>query len=45
MLVANGSGTPNTSVWCQTINIDPNTNYLFSAWFMNALNDFNVSDL
>lgn len=45
MLVANGSGVPNTSVWCQTINIDPNTDYLFSAWFMNALNDLNVSNL
>ncbi len=45
MLVANGSGTPNTSVWCQTIPVVPNTNYLFSAWIMNALNDFNVSNL
>jgi hypothetical protein len=31
MLVANGSGTPNTSVWCQSISVDPNTNYLFWA--------------
>ena len=45
MLVANGSGVPNTSVWCQTINVTPNTNYLFSAWFTNALNDPNVSNL
>lgn len=45
MLVANGSGVPNTSVWCQTITVDPNTDYLFSAWFMNALNDPNVSNL
>ncbi|MES2555526.1 MAG: gliding motility-associated C-terminal domain-containing protein [Bacteroidota bacterium] len=45
MLVANGSGVPNTSVWCQTINVTPNTNYLFSAWFANALNDPTVSDL
>ncbi len=45
MLVANGSGVPNSSVWCQTVSVTPNTNYLFSTWFMNALNDFNVSDL
>lgn len=45
MLIANGSGTPNTSVWCQTINVTPNTNYLFSAWISNALNDPNVSNL
>jgi gliding motility-associated-like protein len=45
MLIANGSGVPNTSVWCQTISVTPNTDYLFSAWFTNALNDPNVSDL
>lgn len=45
MLIANGSGVPNTSVWCQTINVTPNTNYLFSAWISNALNDPNVSNL
>ncbi|MDH4471205.1 MAG: gliding motility-associated C-terminal domain-containing protein [Fluviicola sp.] len=45
MLVANGSGVPNSSVWCQTINVTPNTDYLFSAWFTNALNDPNVSNL
>jgi len=45
MLVANGSGIPNTSVWCQTVTITPNTDYLFSTWFMNALNDANVSNL
>jgi len=45
MLIANGSGVANTSVWCQTITVDPNTDYLFSAWFANALNDPNVSNL
>ncbi len=45
MLIANGSGVPNTSVWCQTVNVSPNTNYLFSAWFANALNDPNISNL
>jgi len=31
-LIVNGSGTPNSSVWCQTIAIQPNTDYLFSSW-------------
>lgn len=32
MLVVNGSSTPNTSVWCQTITVLPNSTYDFSAW-------------
>ncbi len=32
MLIVNGSGTPNTNVWCQTISITPNTDYAFSTW-------------
>lgn len=32
MLIANGSSIPNTTVWCQTITVSPNVNYLFSAW-------------
>ncbi len=32
MLVVNGAGTPNQNVWCQTVNVTPNTNYSFSAW-------------
>lgn len=32
MLIVNGSATPNTSVWCQTITVLPNTQYDFSAW-------------
>lgn len=45
MLVVNGSGTPNTNVWCQTVNITPNTDYLFSAWITNALFETNVAVL
>ena len=45
MLVANGSGTANTAVWCQTIAVDPGTDYLFSTWIANALNDANISNL
>lgn len=32
MMVINGSGTPNQNVWCQTVNVQPNTQYAFSAW-------------
>jgi len=32
MMIVNGAGTPNTSVWCGTINVLPNTNYAFSCW-------------
>lgn len=32
MMVVNGSSTPNTSVWCQTITVIPNSDYDFSAW-------------
>jgi len=45
MLIANGAGTPNVSVWCQTVTVDPATDYMFSAWVGNALNDPNVSNL
>ncbi|HLP21873.1 MAG TPA: gliding motility-associated C-terminal domain-containing protein, partial [Chitinophagales bacterium] len=31
-MIVNGAGTPNTSVWCQTINVAPNTNYAFGCW-------------
>jgi len=32
MMVINGSGTPNTKVWCQTLNVLPNNWYTFSCW-------------
>jgi len=31
-MIINGVGSPNTSVWCQTITVTPNTNYVFSTW-------------
>ncbi len=31
-VVVNGNTAPNQSVWCQTINVTPNTNYNFSMW-------------
>lgn len=38
MMVVNGSDDPNTTVWSQTIAIDPNTNYSFSAWVTSVEN-------
>lgn len=32
MMVVNGSSVPNTSVWCQSITVIPNSDYDFSAW-------------
>ncbi len=31
-MAVNGSGTPNTDVWCQTVTVTPNTVYAFSTW-------------
>lgn len=45
MLVANGSWTPNTIVWSQTVPVNPNTDYLFSFWATNVVNNPNTSDL
>ena len=36
MLVVNGSPASNADIWCQTVNIAPNTNYAFSAWLMSV---------
>lgn len=36
MMTVNGSGQSN-NVWCQTIAIQPNTEYLFSAWACSAV--------
>ncbi|MDR0802538.1 gliding motility-associated C-terminal domain-containing protein [Fluviicola sp.] len=44
MMVVNGSNTPNTTVWSQTITIDPNTNYSFSAW-VTSVQNINLSDV
>jgi len=45
LFIANGSGIPQTKVWCQTINVDPNTTYQFSTWAMNVLSAIDNSDL
>jgi len=35
-LVLNGATTPNTPFWCQTIDVMPNTEYIFSYWVANV---------
>lgn len=32
MMVVNGAALANVNIWCQTISVNPNTNYDFSAW-------------
>ncbi|MES2587966.1 MAG: gliding motility-associated C-terminal domain-containing protein [Bacteroidota bacterium] len=38
MYIANGASSPNTIIWTQTIAVDPNTNYNFSAWASSVEN-------
>lgn len=44
MLMVNGSATANVSVWKQTINVTPHTNYAFSTW-IQALHVQNPAQL
>lgn len=37
MMVVNGAGTPNLNVWCQTINVQPNTLYAFETWVCSVV--------
>ncbi len=32
MLIVNGANTAGVSVWCQTVDVIPNTDYAFSTW-------------
>ena len=32
MMAVNGNAVPNQNVWCQTVSIQPNTEYAFTAW-------------
>ena len=38
LMIINGSIIPNTNVWCQNINVSPNTDYNFSAWVISLEN-------
>ncbi|MCH2197940.1 MAG: gliding motility-associated C-terminal domain-containing protein [Flavobacteriales bacterium] len=35
-MIVNGASLPNTNVWCQTIDVEPDTWYSFSAWGRNV---------
>ncbi|MBK7935831.1 MAG: gliding motility-associated C-terminal domain-containing protein [Lewinellaceae bacterium] len=37
MMVVNGAGVPNQNVWCQTMPVTPNTQYVFSAWVTSVV--------
>lgn len=36
MMMINGATVANQSIWCQTVSISPNTDYLFSTWITPA---------
>ncbi|MCH8330848.1 MAG: gliding motility-associated C-terminal domain-containing protein [Bacteroidetes bacterium] len=36
-LIGDGSTLANKDVWCQTVSVTPNTDYIFSAWVCNIL--------
>lgn len=44
MMIINGAATPNVSIWCQTISVTPNTNYVFSTWIA-AMNMISAAQL
>ncbi len=44
-MIVNGSDVANTSVWCQTIQVTPNTDYSFAAWVSSVENTTNVAQL
>lgn len=38
MMVVNGAASPNVNVWCQTIPLQPNTDYQFGTWVTSMEN-------
>jgi gliding motility-associated-like protein len=39
MLVVNGSASPGANIWCQTVSVQPNTFYAFSAWVVTMVSE------
>lgn len=37
-MIVNGNGVANVSVWCETITVSPNTDYVFSTWLSTMNN-------
>lgn len=44
MLVVNGSAVVGSTVWCQDVTVQPNTDYLFSAW-LTSVHPVNPAEL
>jgi hypothetical protein len=44
-MYVNGTGTPNSVVWQQTVNVTPNTDYYFSTWVKGECNNINPAVL
>lgn len=50
MMLVNGTPIAGLSVWCQNINVEPNTTYAFSSWVMSeelhnpAMLQFSIND-
>ena len=42
MLIARSNNSPNTNTWKQTVNVQPNSNYIFSAWVQSVLSPNNT---
>ena len=36
MMVVNGAAMANSSIWCETVTVLPNTNYAFSTWLTSV---------
>ena len=36
-LVSDGASIPNQKIWCQTVNVEPNQEYAFSAWITTLI--------
>jgi hypothetical protein len=45
MMVANGAFERGNDVWCQTIAVQPNTSYRFSAWVTSVRDDPDLAQL
>ncbi len=37
MMIINGAGNPGVTIWCQSVNVIPNTDFAFSCW-LGSLN-------
>ena len=37
MMVINGATVPNEEIWCQTVEVSPNTDYEFSTWVTSVI--------